>query len=112
MDDPGGLKPIEEFLVAAAAAAALRRARLGLMGYPFPGMGDFAVDTTHLVATLGCQWTSLPVEEYAYKENRFRSLKAKNPDLAAKLLKQLESDISRRWQYLSHLASWQPGQKE
>jgi L-arabinose isomerase len=63
-DDPGSLRPIEDFLAAAAAAAALRRARLGLMGYPFPGMGDFALDTTHLVATLGCQWTSLPVEEY------------------------------------------------
>ena len=34
------------------------------MGYPFPGMGDFAVDTTHLAATLGCQWTALSVEEY------------------------------------------------
>ncbi len=55
---------------------------------------------------------TISVEEYAYKENRFRSLKAKNPDLAAKLLKQLETDISRRWQYLSHLASWQPGQQE
>ena len=37
----------------------LRRARLGLLGYPFPGMGDFAVDTTHLAATLGCTWESL-----------------------------------------------------
>ena len=35
----------------------LRRLALGLLGYPFPGMGDFAVDTTHLAATLGCQWT-------------------------------------------------------
>ena len=24
-----------------------------MLGYPFPGMGDFAVDTTHLAATLG-----------------------------------------------------------
>ena len=32
--------------------AGLRRCRLGLLGYPFPGMGDFAVDTTHLVSTL------------------------------------------------------------
>jgi L-arabinose isomerase len=27
-------------------------------------MGDFAVDTTHLVATLGGQWVNLPLEEY------------------------------------------------
>ena len=28
------------------------------MGYPFPGMGDLGLDTTHLAATLGCQWRS------------------------------------------------------
>jgi L-arabinose isomerase len=27
-------------------------------------MGDFAVDTTHMTATLGCSWTSLAVEDY------------------------------------------------
>jgi L-arabinose isomerase len=30
-------------------------------------MGDFAVDTTHLAATLGCQWTSLSVEDYVLR---------------------------------------------
>lgn len=63
-EDPGTLKPLGDFFSAASAVAGLRRARLGLMGYPFPGMGDFAVDTTHLAATLGCLWTSLSVEEY------------------------------------------------
>ena len=27
-------------------------------------MGDFAVDTTHMAATLGCQWLSLSVDDY------------------------------------------------
>ena len=65
--DRGGLAPLVDFFTAAAAVAGLRRARLGLLGYPFPGMGDFAVDTTHLAATLGCQWTSLSVEDYVLR---------------------------------------------
>ena len=55
---------LDDFFRAAAAVARLRTARIGLIGYPFPGMGDFALDTTHLAATLGCQWVNLPVEEY------------------------------------------------
>jgi L-arabinose isomerase len=55
---------LEDFFQAASAVAGLRRCRLGLMGYPFPGMGDFAVDTTHLASTLGCSWTALAVEQY------------------------------------------------
>jgi L-arabinose isomerase len=62
--DPAGLEKIRRFARAAAAVAALRRAWVGLLGYPFPGMGDFAVDTTHMAATLGCQWTAISVEEY------------------------------------------------
>lgn len=62
--DPAALPALEDFFRAASAVAALRRCRLGLMGYPFPGMGDFAVDTTHLAATLGCWWTALSVEQY------------------------------------------------
>jgi len=65
--DRGGLTGLLDFFTAAAAVAGLRRARLGLLGYPFPGMGDFAVDTTHLAATLGCQWTSLSVEDYVLR---------------------------------------------
>jgi L-arabinose isomerase len=63
-DEPKGLAELADFFTAAAAVRALRSARLGLMGNPMMGMGDFAVDTTHLVATLGCQWVSLPVQEY------------------------------------------------
>jgi pyruvate-ferredoxin/flavodoxin oxidoreductase len=52
---------------------------------------------------------TLPVEDYAYSENRYRALKAKNPELAAELMKQLKADVARRWDYLRHLASWVPG---
>lgn len=53
-----------DLFLAAAAVRQLRRARIGLMGYPFPGMGDFAVDTSHLASTLGCSWANLSVPNY------------------------------------------------
>lgn len=62
--DPDALGELSNWFVAASAVAALRRARLGLIGYPFPGMGDFALDTTHLVATLGSAWEAISVAEY------------------------------------------------
>ncbi len=62
--EAAALAQIEDWAVAAAAATGLRKVRLGLLGYPFPGMGDFAADLTHLAATLGCQWTSLSVSDY------------------------------------------------
>ncbi len=65
--DSDGLRKIGDFCVAAAAVAGMRRLRVGLLGYPFPGMGDFAVDTTHIAATLGCQWTAISVEEYIHR---------------------------------------------
>ena len=62
--DSAAIENLTDFFQAAAAVAGLRRCRLGLLGYPFPGMGDFAVDTTHLVSTLGCAWQALCMEEY------------------------------------------------
>jgi len=62
--DPQGISELADFCAAAAAVRRLRSARVGLIGYPFPAMGDFAVDTTHLAATLGCLWTNISVEEY------------------------------------------------
>ncbi len=62
--DLRGLEELGNFFAAAASVRRLRSARIGLMGYPFPGMGDFAVDTTQLAATLGCSWTNLTVEDY------------------------------------------------
>jgi pyruvate-ferredoxin/flavodoxin oxidoreductase len=39
----------------------------------------------------------IPYEEYAYSENRWRSLKAINPDRAAALMKLAQQDAKRRW---------------
>jgi len=62
--DENATGELEDLFAAAAAVRRLGSARIGLLGYPFPGMGDFAVDTTHLTATLGCEWTVLTVPDY------------------------------------------------
>jgi len=64
LDDDAATAELANFFAAAAAVRKLRAMRVGLLGYPFPGMGDFAVDTTHMAATLGCQWLHLTVEDY------------------------------------------------
>jgi len=64
LDDPEPVAELGDFFVAARAAGRLRRARLGLLGYPFPGMGDFGLYTTHLATSLGCQWEALSVADY------------------------------------------------
>jgi L-arabinose isomerase len=62
--DPTGLDELNDFFAAAAAVRRLRSVKIGMLGYPFPGMGDFSMDATHFQATLGCSQTVLTVEDY------------------------------------------------
>lgn len=64
LHDAHGLEPLADFFQAAAAVAGLRQLGLGLLGYPFPGMGDFAMDSTDLIDKFGCRCTQLPLGEY------------------------------------------------
>jgi len=70
VDDEGAADELADLFRAARAAARLRRSRLGLLGYPFPGMGDFGLDTTHLATTLGCAWEALSVADYVRRCER------------------------------------------
>jgi L-arabinose isomerase len=91
LSDPGALDELRAFFAAASAVRRLRAARVGLLGYPFPGMGDFAVDTTHLAASLGCGWTVLTVEDYIQ-----RAAAADTPAVATLLADYAESyDIAK-----------------
>ena len=76
--DENAAGEVRDFVHAAAAVRRLGKARIGLLGYPFPGMGDFALDTTDMAARLGCEWKHLSVEEYIK-----RSLDAAPADEAA-----------------------------
>ncbi len=48
---------------------------------------------------------SISFKEYAYAENRFRSLKAKDPERAEMLLKLGQQDCDRRWNLYRQLAA-------
>jgi L-arabinose isomerase len=64
LDDPAAVERLGATVRAAAAVSWLRRMRIGRLGWPFAGMGDFGVDTTHLAATLGCAWEALSVADF------------------------------------------------
>ena len=48
---------------------------------------------------------TIPFEEYAYGENRYRVLKKTNPEAAAKLMELAEEDARKRWNLYEQLAS-------
>ena len=48
---------------------------------------------------------SIPFEEYSYAENRFRTLKAQDPERAKMLLKLGQQDCDRRWNLYSQMAA-------
>jgi len=48
---------------------------------------------------------TISYEEYAYSENRFRTLKAKCPDHAAKLMKHAEAAVKQHFELYEKLAS-------
>jgi L-arabinose isomerase len=62
--DPGALEKLADVLGVATAVSRLRRMQIGILGYPFPGMGDIDVDRTHLAATLGCRAVGLEVADF------------------------------------------------
>ncbi|MFQ5685186.1 MAG: pyruvate:ferredoxin (flavodoxin) oxidoreductase [Candidatus Scalindua sp.] len=58
--------------------------------------------------TINSKDPSTPFEEYAYRENRYKALRASNPEVAKELMKQAEANIMRRWKLLKHMAAWDP----
>jgi pyruvate-ferredoxin/flavodoxin oxidoreductase len=47
---------------------------------------------------------SISFEEYAYSENRFRTLKAQDPERAKRLVELSQRDCDRRWNLYRQLA--------
>ncbi len=62
--DAATLDELVDFAFAAAAANRFRCARVGLLGYPFPGMGDIAVSHQRLHAELGCCCVELSLDDF------------------------------------------------
>ena len=45
------------------------------------------------------------IEEFMYKQNRFRALRQANPDRANMLLEAIKEDVSTRWKFFEQMAS-------
>jgi pyruvate-ferredoxin/flavodoxin oxidoreductase len=45
------------------------------------------------------------IAEFAYKQNRFRSLRASDPDRAEKLIEALREDVITRWKFYEQMAN-------
>jgi len=57
---------------------------------------------------LDSQEPAISFQEYAYRENRYKSLKRSNPEVAAELMKAAQAATDRKWRYLKHLSKWSP----
>jgi pyruvate-ferredoxin/flavodoxin oxidoreductase len=55
---------------------------------------------------------SFDFEEYAYGENRYRSLRQSNPETAARLIEMAKADTAERFTFIQQLANLQYDQKE
>jgi pyruvate-ferredoxin/flavodoxin oxidoreductase len=60
---------------------------------------------------IDCKEPSISYEEYTMGENRFRQLKAKDPEMAQALLKLADHDAIKAWNFLKQRhAMWTPSQ--
>jgi pyruvate-ferredoxin/flavodoxin oxidoreductase len=48
---------------------------------------------------------TIPLEQYAYNEARYRMLLQSNEERATALLKQAQQDVNESWQQYEHLAA-------
>jgi len=63
--DPQVRWELADWCTAAYAARRLRSLRIGLVGYAFEGMGDFGVDETTFLATIGAEIVRVDPGEFA-----------------------------------------------
>ena len=59
---------------------------------------------------LDSQDPSMTYAQFAYSENRFKTLQRSNPEAAAELMKDAQAAVDRRWRYLKHLSKWSPSE--
>ncbi len=59
--------------------------------------------------TLDCKDPTLPVEDYAYNETRYRMLLQSDEQRAEFLMTEARGDVAKRWQYYKQMAAMQYG---
>jgi pyruvate-ferredoxin/flavodoxin oxidoreductase len=55
---------------------------------------------------------ALPLQEYVYKENRYRMLVQSNPAAAERLLEAAQKHVNEHWKQLEDLAAIEPPQEK
>jgi L-arabinose isomerase len=68
--DPAFLQEIKDWSEAAHVARYVRQMRVGLVGYPMDGMGDFALDSTALLGQVGIEVKHIPPGEVAERASQ------------------------------------------
>jgi len=96
LQDPGSAEELAALLRAAAAVHRLRGMRIGLLGHPFPGMGDFSLDATHFRGSLGPLIETITLSEYqaALRNVRAEAIRARVAEYRKRYA--VDRDISRR----------------
>ncbi|MCD6250491.1 MAG: pyruvate:ferredoxin (flavodoxin) oxidoreductase, partial [candidate division Zixibacteria bacterium] len=61
---------------------------------------------------LDCKAPSITFKDFAYAENRFRTLLSRDKDRADKLIKLGQQDCDRRWNFYSQMAAMTYGKSE
>jgi pyruvate-ferredoxin/flavodoxin oxidoreductase len=56
--------------------------------------------------TLDSKPPSMPIEDYAYSETRYKMLTLSKPEQAKKLLEEAQQDVMARYQFYKHLAEF------
>jgi L-arabinose isomerase len=56
---------LRDLVEAACTVSEIRKARVGVLGHPFDGMGDFGLDTTALLAQIGATVVQIPIGRVA-----------------------------------------------
>jgi L-arabinose isomerase len=64
LNDTDSLSKLKDYFMSVMAVNSLRKLKVGLIGYPFPGMGDFVLDTTYIASTLGLVSVPISVQEF------------------------------------------------
>jgi L-arabinose isomerase len=92
--DPRTLAEVKAWCDAARTVRFIRHMRIGLLGYPMQGMGDFGVDETALLAQVGVQVQRLAMKTVADRARNAPQAEIERQMMADRQAFQFQADIT------------------